>query len=54
MSAPIRGRIINKTCKVSWYTLIEKRYLKNPSTEEEWKAISKQFEQIENVFGMGE
>lgn len=48
MSATIVGRIINETCEVLWNTLIEKGYLKNPSTEEEWKAISKQFEQSWN------
>ena len=41
MSAAVVGRIINDTCEVLWNTLIEKGYLKNPSTPEEWKSISK-------------
>ena len=48
MSAKVVGRIIKETCEVLWNTLIEKGYLKNISTEEEWKAISRQFEQAWN------
>ena len=45
MSAAVVGRIINDTCEVLWSTLIEKGYLKNPSTPEEWKSISKDFDE---------
>ena len=31
-----------------WNTLIEKGYLKNPSTPEEWKSIFKDFEKFWN------
>ena len=48
MSAAVVGRIINDTCEVLWNTLIEKGYLKNPSTPEEWKSISKDFEKFWN------
>ena len=48
MSTTVVGRIINETCEVLWNTLTEKGYLKNPSAEEEWEAISKQFEQAWN------
>ena len=42
------GRVINETCGLLWKTLIEKGYLKHPSTEREWKAIVKEFEQYCN------
>ena len=35
MSAAVVGRIINDACEVRWNRLIEKGYLKNPSTPEE-------------------
>ena len=48
MSAAVVGRIINDTCEVPWNTLIEKGYLKSPSTPEESKSISKDFERFWN------
>ena len=48
MSAAVVGRIINDACEVRWNKLIEKGYLKNPSTPEEWKSISKDFEKFWN------
>lgn len=48
MSPAVVGRIINETCGLLWKTLIEKGYLKHPSTEREWKAIVKEFEQYCN------
>ena len=44
MSPAVVGRIINETCEVLWKTLIEKGYLKQPCTEEEWKTIASEFE----------
>jgi hypothetical protein len=39
------GRIINEVSEVFWNVLIEKGCLEHPSTEEEWKAIAKEFGQ---------
>ncbi len=48
MSPAVVGRIINETCEVLWKTLIEKGYLKQPCTEEEWKTIASEFETFWN------
>ena len=48
MSPAVVGRIINETCQLLWKTLIEKGYLKHPSTIEEWKAIAEDFDQYWN------
>lgn len=45
MSPAVVGRIIKETCEVLWTVLIEKGFLKVPSTEEDWIEISKTFEQ---------
>ncbi|CAB4030052.1 Hypothetical predicted protein [Paramuricea clavata] len=44
ISAAVVGRIINETCELLWNTLIEKGYVKHPSTENEWKVIAEEFE----------
>ena len=43
MSPPVVSRIINETCEVLRKTLIERGYLKQPCTEEEWKSIASNF-----------
>ena len=44
MSPAVVGRIINETCEVLWKTLIERGFLKQPCTEEEWRTIASEFE----------
>ena len=43
MSPTVVGRIIVETCRVIWTTLIAKGFIKQPSTEEEWKKIANEF-----------
>ena len=38
------GRIIQETCEAIWTVLMEQKYLKAPSTEQEWKEIAIGFE----------
>ena len=39
--------IVKKTCEVIWKVL-KPEYVKAPSSENDWRAISKQFEQLWN------
>ena len=48
ISAAVIGRIINETCEQLWNVLSEKGYIKHPSTEDQWKAIAKEFKQTWN------
>ena len=43
MSPSVVGRIIGDTSHAIWTALVENGYVKYPSTEEEWKKISKGF-----------
>ena len=42
------SKIIRETCKVIWKVLMPK-YMKLPTTEEEWKSIAKDYEEIWNL-----
>ena len=45
MSPAVVGRIIGETCKAIWQAVLSKKYIDSPSSEEEWKKISSEFEQ---------
>lgn len=45
LSPSVMGRILRETCPVIWDVLLEKGYLKAPSSPSEWKTIAKDFEQ---------
>lgn len=44
MSESSVGRIVKQTCRVIWEKLLEKGYLRCPSTEGEWKDVAASFE----------
>lgn len=48
MSESSVGRIVKETCQVIWKKLLEKGYLRCPSTEREWKEVAASFEQCWN------
>ena len=48
MSPAVVGRIINEICEVLWKTLIERGFIKQLNTEEEWKAIASEFKKCWN------
>ena len=48
MSPTVVGRIISETCEVVWKVLSAKGFIKNPSTELEWKSIAEEFSRFWN------
>ena len=48
MSPTVVGKIINETCEIVWKVLSAKGFIKNPSTEQEWKTIAKEFSRFWN------